>query len=408
MAFPFLPYGRQVIDEEDAAAVLAVLRSDYLTCGAEIERFETALARRCGVRFAVACSSGTAALHLAMAALDLGPGEALCTTPITFVATANAARFLGGDVVFADIDPDTVTMDPASLERVLRENPAVRVVVPVHFAGCPAAMEAIAAVAARHDAVVVEDGCHALGGAWLAADGSRVEVGSCRHSVMCVFSFHPVKPITTGEGGAVTTNDENVYRRLVRLRNHGLVRDNDPAWQEPAAALAADGTHNPWYYEMQELGFNYRITDIQCALGRSQLGKLDRFLARRRRCADRYRLRIADSAVLRQAVRPLVCPDPVLHAWHLFVVRVDWRRLGLERAGCMRALHAMGIGTQVHYIPVHRQPYYRRLHTISLPVSEQYYEQCLSLPLHAGMEDADVDRVVSGLETVVRQAGGAG
>lgn len=401
----FLPYSRQEITEEDIAEVARVLRGDWLTTGPEVERFEEALASYCGARYAVVCANGTAALHLAMLALEVRPGDGIVTSPITFLATANAARFVGADVHFAEVDPRTINLDPGDVARMLAQNThgAIKALVPVHFGGQPARMEEFSALAGRHGVSIVEDACHALGAAYRDSAGEMIRVGSCRHSAMTVFSFHPVKGVTTGEGGAVTTNDRALYDRLLLFRSHGMVRREsaDLSFQNAALAHEDAGEVAPWYYEMQALGYNYRITDFQCALGRSQLAKAEGFLAAKTRLARRYRTRLAESPRLSALVKPLGLDEAVRHAWHLFVVQVDFAGAGISRPELVRRLQARGVGTQVHYIPLHLQPYYRQhtgLKRGDLPLAEAYYERCLSLPLFPSMTEAEVERVVAALE----------
>ncbi|MBF0177401.1 MAG: UDP-4-amino-4,6-dideoxy-N-acetyl-beta-L-altrosamine transaminase [Magnetococcales bacterium] len=393
----FLPYGRQMIDDQDIAAVAEVLRSDWLTTGPLVEAFETQLAARVGVRFAVACANGTAALHLAAMTLELGPEDRVVVPTMTFLATANAVRFVGAEVVFADVDPETGLMGPehlvAALERAGKSH-KVRAVFPVHLNGQCVDMTSLHALAETKGILVVEDACHALGSTYPDADGQLVGAGSCRHGELGVFSFHPVKTIAMGEGGAVTCHQE-VYRdRLRRLRSHGM-HQNAHAFANPALALAADNTPNPWYYEMPEFGYNYRVSDINCALGVSQLRKLDHFVARRRLLADRYDRLLAPLAPRVRPVRHQPGQRPV---WHLYAVRIDFDQLPMDRAALMRSLRASGIGTQVHYLPVHMQPYYRKRYgDLDLSGARRYYQQVLSLPLFPAMEENDVDRVVEAL-----------
>jgi len=396
---PFLPYGRQTIEDDDVAAVAAALRADFLTAGPAVEAFERAFADKVGARHAVACSNGTAALHLAMLALDLKPGEAVVVPAITFAATANCARFQGGEVVFADVDPLSGLMTEETLSAALRRlgGRKLAAVAPVHMTGTVADLPAIRRLADAHGAAVVEDACHALG-TTLAFGNAPERAGDCRHSAMACFSFHPVKTITTGEGGMVTTNDPVLAARLALFRSHGITRE--PAvFTAPGLSLDTDGAANPWAYEMQALGFNYRLPDVLCALGLTQLAKLDRFVARRRSLAARYRALLAPLA---PAVTPAAIPDTCDPALHLFVALIDFEALGLSRAAVMRALAARGIGTQVHYIPVHRQPYYQdRYGDLDLPGADAWYARALTLPLFPGMADDDPDRVVEALKAVL-------
>jgi len=380
-----LPYGRQTIDDDDIAAVAAALRGDFLTTGPTVEAFENAFAETVGARHAVACANGTAALHLAMLALEVQPGEAVIAPSITFLATANCARYVGADVIFADVDPDTGLMTPDTLAQAIArlEGRRLRAVLPVHLRGDVAELPALAELAGAAGAVLVEDAPHALGSTARFGNASET-VGDARHSAMATFSFHPVKTIATGEGGMVTTNDPALAERLRRLRSHGMVR--------PAGA-------EPWWYEMPEPGFNYRLPDILCALGLSQLKKLPHFAERRRALAARYAQALAPLApVVRQATQPR-WSDPVLH---LMTVLIDFEAAGRTRLEVVEALKARGVGSQVHYIPVHRQPYYRELYgDLDLPGAEAWYARCLSLPLYPGMEDTDVATVVDALKDVL-------
>lgn len=385
----FLPYGRQAIDEDDVAAVAAVLRSDYLTTGPAVAAFERAFSQAVGAPHAVACANGTAALHLAMMALDVGPGDAVVVPTITFTATANGARFCGAEVIFADVDSDTALMTPDNLREALaRANGRpVKAILPVHFAGAAADTAEIAAIARDCNAAIVEDACHAVGAT--RTDG---RIGDCLDAAMCVFSFHPVKTIAAGEGGMVTTRDPALAQRLAQLRSHGLVREPED-FIDPGFSRDADGGEAPWAYEMQALGYNYRLSDIHAALGLSQLKKLSAFAARRRSLAALYAHTLAPLAPL---VRPLRMTDGACP--HLCVVLIDFEAAGLSRGETMRRLRAAGVGAQVHYMPVHRQPYYRaRYGPLDLPGAECYYKRCLSLPLYAAMTDDDVLRVADSL-----------
>ncbi len=393
----FLPYARQLIDEEDIAAVSEVLRSAMLTTGPEVERFETALAAQVGAAHAVACSNGTAALHLVAMALDLKPGDTAIVPAVTFLATANVVRLQGAEVVFADVDPDTALITAETLAAAIEQcGKTARVAFPVHMAGQSCDMEAIGEVAERFGIRLVEDACHALGSFARTRDGRRIAVGSCAQADFTCFSMHAVKTVAMGEGGAVTTNDPDAAARLRRLRNHGMVRD-PAAFERPAQAFAPDGEPNPWYYEMPEIGLNYRVTDLQCALGRSQLAKLAPFVARRQQLVERY-----DTALqsLWRCVRPLSRRAPAADtAWHLYVVLIDFDEIGPDRAAVMNRLRKLGIGTQVHYIPLYRQPYYEvRYGARPLPGAERYYARALSLPLFPAMTVDDVDQVVACLK----------
>jgi UDP-4-amino-4,6-dideoxy-N-acetyl-beta-L-altrosamine transaminase len=391
----FLPYGRQSIDDDDIAAVAEALRADFLTTGPLVAQFEAAFAERTGAAHAVACNSGTAALHLAALALDLKAGEAAVVPAITFLATANAVRMTGAEAVFADVDPETGLITQATLEVALDRGKAqgfaMRAALPVHLNGQVCDMAGLSAAAEPRGVRLVEDACHALG-----VEG----IGGAQHSAAACFSTHPVKAIATGEGGVVTTRDAGMAARMRRLRSHGMTHD---AATFSDRELGFDGdTANPWYYEMPEIGWNYRIPDVLCALGIAQLKKMDRLHARRRDLATMYKRLLAPLA---PAIRP-VSRTNERHGWHLYVIHVDFKSLGMTRAGFMKALHEKGVGSQVHYIPLHRQPYYRaRYGENSLPGAEAYYERCLSIPLFPGMTDGDVERVVGAL---ARFAGGAG
>lgn len=386
MADDVLPYGRQTIEDDDIAAVAEALRSDFLTTGPLVERFENAFAETVGARHAVACANGTAALHLAMLALDVQPGEAVIAPSVTFLATANCARYVGAEVVFADVDPDSGLMTPDSLAEALErlDGRRLRAVLPVHLRGDTVDLPLLAAKAREAGAVLVEDAPHALGSTMRYGNVAE-RAGDARHSAMATFSFHPVKTIATGEGGMVTTNDAALAERLRTMRSHGMVR---PPGSEP------------WWYEMPEPGFNYRLPDVLCALGLSQLAKLERFAARRRALAKAYESALAPLApAVRIAARP-PWSDPVLH---LMCVLIDFEGVGRSRRQVVDDLRARGIGSQVHYIPVHRQPYYReRYGDLSLPGAEAWYARCLSLPLYPAMADADVGRVVAALKDVLR------
>ena len=393
---PFLPYGRQYLDDDDIAAVTAVLRGDWLTTGPAVTAFESELATVTGARHAIAVSSGTAALHLAVLAAGIGPGDVAIVPAITFVATANAIRLAGARVVFADVDPNTGLTDAtrvaAGLARAGVEKPAA--MLPVHMGGQVADPAGIADLAERLGAVVIEDACHALGTVY----DSGTPVGDGRNAAMSAFSMHPVKTVVMGEGGAVTTNDSGLAERLRRLRSHGISRDTN-TWLRPDLAIAPDGTANPWYYEATEVGLNYRASDIHCALGLSQLRKLTAFAAERKRLVACYDTALTGLAPQVRRVPAVVDCDP---AWHLCQVLIDFEAVGRTRADIMNALRARGIGTQVHYIPVPWHPLYREGNPPeAFPGARRFYDRCLALPLYVGMTDADVDRVVAALGEVL-------
>ena len=393
MSGSFLPYGRQTIEDDDLAAVNAALQSDFLTTGPLVGRFEAAFAEATGAANAVACNSGTAALHLAVLALDLTEGQAAVVPAVTFLATANVARMTGAEVIFADVDPDTGLMTAETLADAFKQetDSKVRVALPVHLNGRVCDMAALAKTAKARDVRLIEDACHALG-----VSG----IGAAEYSAAACFSTHPVKAIATGEGGVITTSDAAMAERMRKLRSHGM--SHDPRrFTERADAFDGDQA-NPWYYEMPEIGWNYRMPDVLCALGLSQLHKLGRFAARRREIAALYERLLAPLA---PAIKP-VAPANAVHGWHLYAVQIDFRSLGTSRAQVMRVLRAEGIGTQVHYIPLYKQPYYReRYGEISLPGAEAYYARCLSIPMFPLMSNDDVDRVVSALSRIVGNAG---
>ena len=393
----FLPYGMHGVDETDIQCVAAVLRSAYLTTGPVVPQLEAALSARMDGAYVVVCSNGTAALHMMSMALPVKAGDVLVAPAITFLATANAARYVGAEVEFADVDPSVGLMTPESLEAAIlrakvRFGKTPAAATTVHIAGQVGDLLGLQAVAKRHGAVLMEDAAHAVGGEYNAGK-AWLPVGGGHHSAMTAFSFHPVKTMTMGEGGAVATRDPVLAQRLALARNHGMER-NPKHWLG-AQGLDEAGAPLPWYYEMQEPGYNYRATDIQAALGLSQLEKLDQYVARRAALVDLYHQKLSG---LSSIVTPLTRLASSRPGWHLFVVLIDFARLQRSRAEIMRQLQAKGIGTQVHYIPLHFQPYYRnRYGKIDLPGAEAYYGQALSLPLFPAMQDADVDRVVDTL-----------
>lgn len=393
----FLPYGRQSISEADIQSVVEVLRSDWLTQGPAVPRFEERLREWTGTPHAVACANGTAALHLAMLALEIGPGDQVLTTPITFLASANCARYVGADVRFADVNAATGLMDPGATARALEadRDHRIKAIIPVHFAGQPVDLELFEQMAKDHGAALVDDACHALG-AQIRRKGAWVPIGQRADGGLSVFSFHPVKHVTTGEGGAVTTSDERLAERLRVFRTHGIQKCD---FQNQAMAMDPAGEVNPWYYEQQMLGFNYRLTDIQAALGASQMGMLSASIQKRNSLAVCYAQAI-QSAFPEGGVQGLDQGPNIINAYHLYVARIDFARFGVTRGAVMQRLRAAGIGTQVHYIPVHLQPYYQTHSKTRLgdfPQAEAFYASALSLPMFPELTEADVHRVVEEL-----------
>ena len=390
----YIPYGRQSIDDADIEAVVKVLKSDYLTTGPAVAAFEKKVADYVGAKYAVAVSNGTAALHVACLAAGIGEGDEVITTPITFAASANCVLYCGGTPVFADIDPDTYNISPEELEKKITSR--TKAIIPVHYTGQPCDMDAILEIAHKHDLLVVEDGAHALGAVYKGK-----KIGSIAD--MTCFSFHPVKPVTTGEGGMIVTDNEELYRRLVLYRSHGITRDkdmmqqygeqlqqsSDPALQEAAVMLRGDVIDpGGWYYQQLELGYNYRITDISCALGASQMDKLDRFLERRRQIAKKYDEAFADIPQIKTPWQQEGCQS----GWHLYMIQTMER----SRREVFDGLRQAGIGVNVHYIPVYRHPYYQRngyagVHCLN---AEAFYERAISLPIFPGLTGQQQDYVI--------------
>lgn len=369
-----IPYGKQSIDKDDIEAVVEVLSSDWLTTGPKIPEFESAVAKYVDARYAVAVCNGTAALHAAMFAMGIGPGDEVIVPPMTFVSTANCIVFQGGTPVFSDIDPDTLLIDPALIEEKI--TPRTKAIIAVDYAGQPCNYDSLRNIAEKHGIYLIADACHALG-----AKYKDKMVGSLAD--MTIFSFHPVKHITTGEGGMVVTDNEELSARIRLFRNHGIATDYKQRDKQ-----------STWFYEMSELGYNYRITDFQCALGLSQLKKLPKTLEIRRKIASRY----DDVFASMPTIRPLALEKHVLHAYHLYVVKLDFEAIGSNRASLFHKLRNKGVGANVHYIPVHLQPYYRKhfgTHSGLCPVTEKAYEKILSIPLFPGMTDEDINRVIA-------------
>lgn len=375
-----LPYGRQCVDEEDIQAVVAVLRSDWLTTGPKVREFEEAFAARVGAQHAVAVCNGTAALHAAVHALGIGPGDEVIVPAMTFAATANCVVYQGGTPVFADVDNGTLLIDPVQVEK--KVTPRTKAIIAVDYAGQPCDYDRLRAIADHHGIKLVDDACHALGGTYKGRP-----VGALAD--LSTFSLHPVKHITTGEGGIITTNDATLAQRMKVFRNHGIT-------SEHRQREAAGG----WFYEMVDLGCNYRLTDFQCALGLSQLRKLQMWIERRQTIARRYDAAFAGL----KAVRPLMAGPNVSHAYHLYVIMLDLDKLRVKRETVFAALRAEGIGVNVHYIPVHLHPFYQKRFGTKpglCPVAEAVYERIASLPIFPGMADGDVEDVITAVRKVV-------
>ena len=393
-----IPYGKQSISEEDLAAVVEVLRSDYLTCGPEVEAFEIEFAAMVGAKHAVAVCNATAALHLAMLVAKIGPGDRLVTSPNTFVASANCAAFVGAIPDFCDIDSLTHNICPEALARDWQDD--TKAVVAVAYAGQSGDMPVIAEIAHSRGAIVIEDGCHGTGGGF-SHEGKDYKIGGHPWADMTTFSFHPVKTMTTGEGGMLVTDNDQYAQTARLLRSHGITRDN-----ETYVGLGSDdlrlAEQGPWYYEMQRLGFNFRITDFQCALGRNQLKQLPQFIARRRDIVARYNEALAGITWLETPGVSDECNRNEI-SWHLYTVQIDFDKISKTRTEVMMSLREQGIGTQVLYIPVHLQPWYRQTYGYAqgkCPVAENYYTRALSLPLYPSMSDDEVDQVVDALHKI--------
>jgi len=375
-----IPYGKQLIDDSDINEVIKVLKSDFLTQGPEVEKFESAFAEYIGSKYAVAVSNGTAALHLCTLALGVKLGDKVITTPITFVASANCVRYAGGDLVFADIDPETYLLDINKVEAILKSSPkgTYKGIIPVDFAGRAIDLEAFRNLADKYDCWIIEDACHAPGGYSSDSKGKKYNCGNGDFADLAIFSFHPVKHIAAGEGGMITTNNKELCNKLRNLRTHGIQQNYE----------LNQYNHGLWYYEMQELGFNYRLTDIQAALGRSQLRKADAGLEKRKKIAEKYAEVFYD--------KPFILKQPGLvegHAYHLYVVELE------KRDELHKYLRTKDIFAQIHYIPVHLMPYYRQFgwKEGDMPMAENYYKNCISLPIYPSLKDEEQDFVIKSI-----------
>lgn len=386
----FIPYGKQSIDRQDIDAVVEVLQSDFLTTGPTIEAFEKEICRYTDAQYAVAVANGTAALHLASLVL-LEEGDQVLTTPNSFLATSNAILYTGAKPVFVDIGTDG-NIDLDLCETLLQKDPSIKALYGVHFSGNPLNQEKLASLKEQYGLIILEDCAHSIG-----AEYNGIKAGSCTHSDCSILSFHPVKHLTTGEGGAITTNDESIYRKLLKLRMHGMERDAGNFINQDMA-FDTKGNINPWYYEMDELGFNYRITDFQCALGLSQFKKLDTFIARRRQLAQQYDLAFDKHSF----ITPLYRYDGN-SSYHLYVVLADFSKTSLTKAELFEKMREKGIGLQLHYIPINKQPYYVKLGygKEEIPVMDKYYDACFSLPMYPSLSDQEQQFVVESLVSIL-------
>lgn len=374
-----IPYGKQHITEEDIAAVIETLKSPFLTSGPKVAEFEAAFAQYIGCKYAVAVANGTAALHISCMALGVNASSKVITTPITFSASANCVRYCGGEVVFADINPETVLLDIEKVKNLLEQHPkgTFEGIIPVDFGGYPVDLEAFRKLADEYNLWILEDACHAPGGSFIDNSGKNHHCGDSSLADLAIFSFHPVKHIATGEGGMVTTNDEELYKKLKQYRSHGMVYQGDPALIE---------NHGGWYMELQDLGYNYRMPDILCNLGISQLKRAEEGLEKRQAIAKRY-----DKAFAGTNVKTIIPPDNVSHAYHLYVIQIE------DRKGLYDYLRTKQIFAQVHYIPVHLMPYYKGLGSKAgdFPNAEKYYEHCLSIPIYPTLTAEEQEFVIS-------------
>ena len=373
-----IPYGKQFIGDEDIKAVIDVLKSDFLTQGPKVKEFEQEFAKKTGAKYAVAVANGTAALHLSNLAIGISEGDKVLTTPISFVATSNSVLFCGGEVDFVDIDSKTYTIDIAKLEQKINSAPegTYKAIIPVDLAGYPVNMEEVKKIADKHGLKIIEDACHAPGGYFIDSKGNKQTVGNCAYADLAIFSFHPVKHIAAGEGGMITTNDEGLYHKLIELRTHGVTKDPQKLTEN----------HGGWYYEMQSLGFNYRLSDIHSALGLSQLRKLDKSVQRRQEIAEKYNMAFSSNPKI---ITPFAAEN-ISHAYHLYIIQVP------DRKGLYDHLRQNNIYAQVHYIPIHLQPFYRGLgwKKGDFPVAENYYEHALSLPMYPTLTEEEQNFVI--------------
>lgn len=393
------PYSCPDIRDEDIQAVSDFLKSGaFLSQGPEIAAFEQEICDQTGAKHAIVCNSGTAALHLAYLALNAGPSRGLLTTPVTFLATANAAIMCDAPVRFADVDRTTGNLTPDTIKQALQANAGVAeaeplaILAPVHLGGRPCDMPAIKALADEHGLAVVEDASHAMGATYRDDAGATFKVGACAHCDIATFSFHAIKHICMGEGGVLCTNDDNLAARARAFRSHGMTNNPDD-WVSPPEPNA------PWYYEMQQVGWNYRATDLVCALGRSQLARVSEGGAHRRLIAAAYDMAFKN---MKGVTEPELPAQATGHAWHIYPVAIDFEKFGLTKGAVMRALSQRGIGTQVHYIPLHHQPFYKNIPHTDLTAADAYYASTLSIPMHLKMDAADVPLIVADIQEILQ------
>jgi len=387
-----IPYGKHHIDRNDIKSVIKVLKSNNLTQGPLISAFENKISKYVGSKYSVAVSSCTAGLHLASIVSKLKKGKKLLTSPITFIATANSSLYSGAETIFADIDSSTINISAENIKKVILKN-KIHAIAPIHFGGLPCDMKKIKQIASKINAFIYEDAAHAFGASY--KDGSKV--GSCKYSDMTVFSFHPVKSIAMGEGGVITTNNKKIYKQLLRLRNHGIERDKNNFKFKKQGFFNKQS--NPWYYEMQELGYHYRITDIQCALGLSQLKKINKFLLRRREIAKRYDIAFENL----KNCQPIQKKMRNFSSNHLYILKINFKKLGKNRADLMREFRRVGIQTQVHYIPVLSHPYFKKkkYKNYSFPNSYDYYKSSLSIPIFYDLSNKQQSYVIEKVKTLI-------